>query len=186
MHSGLIATSILHNLSLAVAYGGQAFAKAGLKDAVLQGITSDRERGKVIEIAWTQFNKKVNVPAHIVFTGTWLIQRAAIKRFAGHGRTMRLVRVNDVLIGGALLTGIATVLAGQKMKREFPNGVAYPAEGNVSPTEAAKIASYLRFFRVVGTLNHGLIGASIAVNTLLGVSLVRHAAMHGGRRLFRR
>ena len=182
MHSGLIATSILHNLSLAAVYGGQAFAKASLKDAVLQGVTNDRERGKVMEIAWTQFNKKVNLPAHVVFTGTWLIQRAAIKRVAGHTETMRLVRINDALIGGALITGLATALVGARMKREFPNGVPYPAEGNVSPADAMKIDQYLRFFRVVGGLNHALVGASIALNTLLGVSLVRGAA----RRLFTR
>lgn len=173
MHSGLIGNAILHNLSLAVVYGGQAFAKAGLKPAVLQGVSSDKERGKVMDIAWSEFNK-INVPAHLVFTGTWLIERGAIKRFSGDKRTLRLVGLKDALIGGALVTGVANVVAGKMMKRDFPDGVPYPSEGHVTPSEAAKIARYIGFFRVVGGLNHALVGASIATSTLIGASIVRN------------
>ncbi|MFT3775967.1 MAG: hypothetical protein QM820_62275 [Minicystis sp.] len=173
MHSGLIGNAILHSLSLAVVYGGQAFAKASLKKAVLQGVSSDRERGKVLEIAWSEFNK-IQVPAHLVFTGTWLIERSAIKRFSGDKRTMRLIGVKDALIGGALATGVANVVAGRMMKRDFPDGVPYPSEGNVTPAQAAKIARYIGFFRVVGTANHLLVGASIATSTLIGASILRN------------
>lgn len=174
MHSGLVGTSILHNLSLAVAYGGPLFAKAGLKKAVLQGISSDKERGKVIEIAWTSFNK-LNVPAHLLFTGTWLVERRAIKHYFASRQTSKLVMVKDLAIGAALVTGVANVVAGEMMKRDFPNGAPYPAEGNVTPAEAAKIAKYVRFFKVAGRINRVALAGSIALGPAIGASIFRHS-----------
>ena len=72
------------------------------------------------------------------------------------------------------------------MKREFPEGVAYPAVGNTTPEKAEKIAKYVGFFRVVGPLNHVLIGASIAMGPVIGASILRHATRGLLGRLFRR
>lgn len=175
MHSGLVGTSILHNLSLAIAYGGPLFAKTGLKKAVLQGISSDKERGQVIQIAWTEFNK-LNVPAHLLFTGTWLVERSAIKRYFANRQTNKLVMAKDLAIGTALVSGVANVVAGEMMKRDFPNGVPYPSEGNVDPAEAAKIAKYTKFFRTVGRINRVAVAGSIALGPVIGASIFRHSS----------
>lgn len=172
MHSGFITAAVVHNLSLAVAYGGSIFGQTALRPAVLQGISNDRERGKVMQIAWNEFNKR-NVPAHLALTATWLSQRGAILRFAGDRRTARLVAIKDVVTAGALITGVANVIASGMLQREFPEGVPIPAEGNVSAEKTAKIARYVSFFRVVGGLNVALLGASIAINPLIGASLIR-------------
>lgn len=184
MHSGMITNAIIHNLSLAIAYGGPTFGR-GLRKAVLQGVSNDKERGKVMEIAWNEFNK-INVPAHLAFTATWAVERSAIKRYFGSPAVDKLVTIKDVAIGGALLTGVANVVAGKMMQREFPEGVAYPAIGNVSPEKAEKIARYVDFFRVMGPLNHALIGASIALNPVLGANVVRQTARGMLARLFKR
>jgi len=183
--SGLIRTAIIHNIALAIAYGGPVFAKAGLKKAVLQGVSSPKERGKVLEIAWSEY-EKINVPAHLAFTATWLLERKALSRYFPDKRTKRLVMVKDFLIGGALLTGVANRVAGEMMKRDFPDGVPYPAEGEISPEKVEKAARYITFFRVMGPLNHALIGASIATGTLIGASVVRHAGRGLLARLLKR
>lgn len=184
MHTGLVTNSIVHNLSLAVAYGGPMFGARPFRLALLQGVTSDQERGKAMQIGWTQFNK-INVPAHLAFTATWLAERGAIKRFGGR-RTDNIVAVKDALIAGALVTGVANVVANEMFKRDFPNGAPIPAEGNVMPSDAAKIARYGLFFRVVGTLNRAFLGASIAAGPVLGASLLRDTARGTLRRLLKR
>lgn len=187
MHTkkGLVTTAIIHNLSLAVAYGGPIFATMALRPALLQGSSSDKDRGKVMQIAWAEFTK-INVPAHLAFTATWLVERAAIKRYYGTRRTNKLVAVKDALIAGALLTGVANVVAGRMLKRQFPDGVPYPAEGNVTPEQAEKIARYVNFFRVVGGLNRALVGASIAAGPVIGASILRHQKRSVLSRLFKR
>lgn len=172
MHSGFITTAIVHNLSLAVAYGGTIYGKTALGPAVLQGISIDRERGRVMQIAWNEFNKR-NVPAHLALSMTWLVQRNGIKRFTSDRATRSLVTIKDALTLGALVTGVANVAASKMLEREYPKGVPIPAEGNVSPESAAKITRYVNFFRVVGGLNVALLGASIAVGPLLGASIIR-------------
>lgn len=184
MHSGYITNAIVHNLSLAVAYGGPTFARP-LRTALLQGVSSDKDRGKAMQIAWTEFNK-INVPAHLAFTATWLVERNAIKRYVGGRTTNKLVGVKDLLIGGALVTGVANVIANEMMKRDFPNGAPIPSEGNVTPSDAAKIARYVGFFRVVGGLNHALTGASIAISPIIGASVVRSMSRGLLGRLFKR
>lgn len=184
MHTGLVANAIVHNLSLAVAYGGPIFGSRPLRLALLQGVTSDQERGKAMQVAWTEFNK-INVPAHLAFTATWLAERGTIKRIGGR-TTDNLVTLKDVLIGGALVTGVANVVAGEMMKRDFPNGAPLPSEGNVTPSDAAKIARYVGFFRVVGGLNRALVGASIAASPIIGASLFRTYGRGMLARLFKK
>lgn len=172
MHSGFVTIAAIHHLSLAAAYGGSLFAKVALKSAVLQGVTSDKERGKTLQVAYTEWNK-VNVPAHIAFAATWALERNAIaERFTGES-TKRLLVAKDVLTAGALITGVLNVLTGQAMKRDFPEGVPYPAEGNLSPEQVAKVARYRSYFRVMGPVNRALIGASIAIGPAIGVSILR-------------
>jgi uncharacterized membrane protein len=175
MHSGLTTNAIIHQLSLAVAYGGGTFANVALKNAVMQGVSDPKERGKVMDIAWTQFNK-VNVPAHVAFTATWLVERKAIKTFFGDQTTRKLVGVKDALVAGALITGVANTIAGEMLRREYPEGLPLPAIGNISNEKAQKLTQYMTYFRVMGPLNHALIGASIAIGPVIGSSVIRSSA----------
>ncbi len=183
MHSGFVTIAAIHHLSLAAAYGGSIFGRVALKTAVLQGITSDKERGKTLQVAWTEWNK-VNVPAHIAFATTWALQRNALASRALGESTKRLLVAKDVLTAGALITGVLNVLAGQAMKRDFPDGVAYPAEGSLSDADLEKVARYRRYFRIMGPLNRALIGASIAIGPAIGMSIVRGARVGLLGRLF--
>src|SRR6185295_8551327 len=116
----------LHNLSLAIAYGGPVFAKAALHPASKE-IKSDKERGKLLMTAWNNFIP-IDVTAHLAFTATWLYGRKVLKSRRLSHETAALVALKDVLIGGALITGIANAIVGAAYARRFPQGVP------VSPT----------------------------------------------------
>jgi hypothetical protein len=172
MHAGFVTIAVVHNLSLAAAYGGSVFARVALKGAVLQGISSDKERGKTLEVAWSEWNK-VNVPAHIAFATTWILTRSALSGEFKNPSTQRLLVAKDVLTAGALVVGVLNVLTGQAMKREFPEGIPYPAEGNLSPAEVEKIARFRSYYRVMGPLHRALLAGSIAVGPMIGASILR-------------
>ena len=139
MHTLVKAAAAIHNLSLATAFGGPLFAKVGLRPAVIKDITDEKERGRVLACAWAKYNK-INVPAHVAFTATWLIERHAIKHLNPDHRTQRLVAFKDLLIAGALLTGLANVAVGKKLCREFPEGIPVSdkpsSEPRCAPTAA--------------------------------------------------
>jgi hypothetical protein len=126
------------------------------------------------------------VPAHAAFTVTWLIERRALNRYFPDKQTKRLVNIKDALIAGALATGVANTVVGEMMKRDFPQGVPYPAEGNIAPEKVEKFARYLSYYKVMGPLNRALIAGSIATGTLIGASVVRHAGRGLLSRLLKR
>lgn len=175
MHSGIVAAAAVHNLSLAVAYGGSIYGRMALRRATIESVTDPKQRGKVLSQAWTRFNR-INVPAHALFTATWLVERHAINRglFTGN-RTRRLVAVKDLLVTGALVSGVSNVIAGEMMKKEFPEGVSITDNGNVSPEQAEKAQKYLNYFRVMGPLHTALVGSSIILGPVIGASIVRNA-----------
>lgn len=183
MHTGFVTIAIMHHLSLAAAYGGSIFARVALKNAVLQGISSDKERGKTLEIVWSEWNK-VNVPAHIMFAGTWALERNAISSRFTDPSTQRLLVAKDVLTAGALVVGVLNVLTGQAMKREFPEGVPYPAEGNLPPEQVEKVARFRSYYRIMGPLHRALLAGSIAIGPAIGANILRQRGGLLGR-LFR-
>lgn len=183
MHSGFVTIAAIHHLSLAAAYGGALFAKVALKKSALQGVSNAEERGKVLGIAWTEWNK-VNVPAHIAFAATWAIQRGAISgRYTGR-TTQRLIAVKDVLTAGAFVTGVLNTMVGNAMKREFPEGVPIPAEGNLPPEKVERVLRYVSYYRVMGPLHRALLGGSIAIGPAIGASILRATSKGFLARLF--
>jgi uncharacterized membrane protein len=182
MHTGLIKVAAIHNLSLAVALGGPVFAKIALRPAVMKDV-APTERVKLMEDVWTKFNK-VNVPAHLLFTGTWIIERKAIKRYFMNHHTNRLVHAKDILIAGALVTGVANVVAGEMLKRQLPVGTDLSKLTITYPARAATLARYVGFFKVMGPLNLVLIGASIAIGPRIAASMIAHSRKGLIARLF--
>jgi len=182
MHSALIRVASIHNLSLAAAFGGPLFAKLALRPAVLKDVAAT-ERVRLMEDTWTRYNK-LNVPAHVLFTATWLIERRAITRHFGDHHTNRLVGIKDVLIAGALLTGLANVVAGEMLKKEIPPGTNVDTLATTNPAKAATLAKYQGFFKVMGPLNLVLLGATIAIGPRIGASIIRHSRLGLLARLF--
>lgn len=178
MHTHVKNTAAIHNLALATALGGPIFAITGLRRAILNQVDDEKQRGRVMTDAWRAFNK-VNVPAHLVFTATWLVERKAIRKMHLDARTQRLIAVKDVLVTGALLTGLANVAAGKQLRRDYPDGVPISTKPSTDP----RLARYRRFFTVMGPANLFFIGASIAIGPAIGVGIVRSTKLNIVKRL---
>jgi uncharacterized membrane protein len=174
MHALAKTICAIHHLSLATAFGGPIFAKTGLRPALKHGISDRPERLKVAEIAWKHFNK-VNVPAHLAFTATWLYERRLLTKLHLDAHTQSLVAIKDMLVFGSFVTGLANVAVGNRLSREFPGGVAAK---DVEGEKAMVIAKYRRYFKVMGPLHLVLVGATIAIGPAIGFGVI-HSARRG-------
>jgi uncharacterized membrane protein len=157
---------ILHDLGMAAGFGGTLFGKAALDPAV-KTISSPEDRGKVLDEAWRRFDK-VDLIALALMAATWWPGRKALsgKRL---GRSIRaLVIAKDVLIGAALLTGIATMIAGAVLHKERQRG-ALRLKSGYEPIAGApgRAKAAQRFLNVMGPLNTALVAGVIGVNAAL-------------------
>jgi hypothetical protein len=167
MHTLVKAACAIHNLSLATAFGGALFAKKALRPALIADVTDEKERGRLMAAAWNKYNMR-NVPAHVLFTATWLVERNAILKMHVSHETRKLVALKSVLITGALLTGIASVAAGKQLQRDFPEGIPLSDKPSTDPL----VERYRRFFRVVGGANLALTGLSLAMGPVIVGSVI--------------
>lgn len=195
-----VAAGAIHGLSLAVAYGGPVFAKVGLKRA-LRKIHSKDERRAVMQTAWSQFSK-VNVPAHVGFTASWLILRALIKQAKLDNPTKNLLVAKDVLIGGALITGVAATITGHALKRAQrasksttrPTEAEKPTNNREKPIHKTETAGrarkeykkLLRLERKLGRANMAFVAGAILIGPAIGLGVFRSQRMGLLGRLFNR
>ena len=168
MHTLVKTACAIHNLSLATAFGGPLFAKLALRPALIKEVKDEKERGRIMACAWMKY-AKINVPAHVAFTATWLVERKAILGMRPDHRTQKLIAFKDLLIAGALVTGLANVAVGKKLVREFPQGIPVTDR----PSTDHRVEGYRRYFRVMGTANVVLVGASLAIGPAIVGGLLR-------------
>jgi hypothetical protein len=158
---------ILHDLGMAAGFGGTLFGKAALDPAVKE-IGSKEERFRVLDDAWGRF-RVLDVVALGAMAATWLTGR---KAFSGRrlGRSIRnLVVAKDVLVGGALITGVASLVAGSVMHRQQRRHGRVPVTSGYepSPQTPPAVAKAERFLAVVGPINAAFVAGAIAVNAAL-------------------
>jgi regulator of extracellular matrix RemA (YlzA/DUF370 family) len=95
----------LHDLALAAGFGGQIFGKYSLGPAV-RTIQDERERGEVLEAAWSR-QKWINGVSLGAVALTWLAGRSAFSGRVLGRRTRKLVIAKDVLLGTTMVATIA-------------------------------------------------------------------------------
>jgi uncharacterized membrane protein len=178
MHTFVKNTAAIHHLALATAFGGPIFALAGVRQAVLKEVEDEKQRGRILADAWRSFSK-INVPAHLAFTATWLIERRIINKMNLTRRTQRLVALKDVLITGALVTGVANAVVGKLLNKDFPQGMPVTDK----PTTDAKAYRYTKFYRVMGPANLFFVGASLAIGPAIAFGVLRSAKLNFVKRL---
>ena len=182
----------IHGLSLAIAYGGPVFAKAGLKPA-LRKLASHEERHAVMQSAWDHFNK-VDVAAHVGFTGSWLVLRTLLGRIYLTRQTKGLVMAKDVLVAGALITGVAATINGKALKHAFRGMSAkvtpHPKAGAATTEGAKKPRSeyhkLLRLEKALGRANMAFLAGAIIITPAIVVGVIRSQRMGLLARLFNR
>jgi hypothetical protein len=198
MKSLAVAAGAIHGLSLAVSYGGPVFAKVGLKRA-LKKLHSKEERRAAMQAAWSQFSK-VNVPAHVGFTASWLILRGMLRQVKLDNATKNLLVAKDVLIAGALITGVAATITGKALKRAQrasttrPTEVEKPVTTREKPIHKAgktsarkEFKKLLRLERKLGRANMAFLAGAILLSPAIGMGVFRSTRrMSLLRRIFNR
>lgn len=178
MHTLAKTACVIHNISLAKALGGPLFAKAALRPALITEIADEKERGRVMAAAWNNYNR-INVPAHIAFATTWLVERKALLKMHVDHDTQSLIALKDVLITGAFVTGVANVVVGRMIQKDYPDG----APVTDKPTDDPKLEKYRAYFRVMGPANLFFIGTSLAIGTGIAIGVFRSQRRNILRRL---
>ena len=187
-----VAAGAIHGLSLAISYGGPVFAKVGLKPA-LRKAHSKEERRAIMQTAWSRFSK-VNVPAHVGFTASWLVLRTMLRGVYLDRSTKNLLIAKDVLIAGALITGVAATVVGKALKRASKDVKATPPAKPIKGGEAEKPAAnkekeYTRLMRLerkLGRANMAFIAGALIISPAIGMGIFRSQRMGLIARLFNR
>jgi uncharacterized membrane protein len=164
---------VLHNLGLAVGFGGSLFGKVALNPAV-KVIGSTAERGQVVNAAWNGFNI-VNAASVGLAAITWLVGRSKLTGREIDGTTRGLVIAKDVLLGASVALGAANIFGGAFLARQAPEG-AVPSETGLTPTVGTpeKAARTMKALDVGGIVNlatmAGVIGITAILNMRAGAS----------------
>jgi hypothetical protein len=158
---------VLHDLGLAAGFGGNLFGQMALSPAV-RSIESKRERGKVTHVAWSRF-KAVNAVALAAMAGTWLIGRTVLSgRAVGHG-AQPLVVAKDIIVCGALASGIGAMVFGSMLDREQEGAPAIESGAEAAPETPERTARLQRATNTLGRISMLLNAGVLAITTVLAM-----------------
>jgi hypothetical protein len=149
---------VVHDLSLATAFGGVVFGKLAL-DPAARVLRRPEDRGRMVTAPWRAFawTSGVSLTAAAI---TWLA--------GGRSRALRaapdLTHAKDALLAVSLATGAVNAAAGLKLARA--NGV--PMESGAEPSpEAGQMAMTHRIGLWSGYAHMLALAGTIAVGSLL-------------------
>jgi hypothetical protein len=148
----------VHDLALATAFGGIAFAKLAL-DPAARALPSREDRGRMITAPWRAF-VYTSGASLIAATVTWLAW--------GRPRALRdsptLAHTKDALLAASLATGVVNALSGHALSR----AERVPMESGARPSpEAGKLAKVHRTGLLSGYAHMLALAGTIAVGSML-------------------
>jgi hypothetical protein len=157
----------------------------------LRKLASKEERHAVLQSAWSHFSK-VNVGAHVGFTGSWLVLRSLLRRIYLNRQTKGLLVAKDVLIGGALITGVAATITGKALKRAYPvkatKAVPHPkgvgAVTETSTKSSKHFRKLLRLEKALGRTNMAFLAGAIIISPAIVLGVIKSQRMGLLARLF--
>jgi len=153
----------LHKMGLGICLGGTLFGLIALNPSV-ERISDKRERGRVLNEAWMRF-QTIGTLAMGVTVAMWRL--GGLKR-AESDLDPTLAGIKNILLGGALVTSVASALVGMRIARQAPEG-ATPVESGTEPApetpEEAARSQRLSAFLGVATVAQvaGVLGLSSAL-----------------------
>jgi hypothetical protein len=104
---------VVHNLGLAVCFGGSVFGKIALNPN-LDVIDSEADRGKILNTTWNRFNA-ISAGSFIASAATWFPGRLGLSGGEIDDQTRNLVLAKDLLYAAGTLSGIASVIQGRAL-----------------------------------------------------------------------
>ncbi len=153
----------LHKLGLGICLGGTLFGLVALNPTVSR-ISDRRERGRVLNESWMRF-QTVGILAMTTTVAMW---RLGGLKEAESDLDPTLASLKNLLLGGALVTSIASAIVGMRIARQAPEG-ATPVESGTEPApetpEEAARSQRLSAFLGVATVAQvaGVLGLSSAL-----------------------
>src|SRR3712207_1148931 len=147
------AAQVAHDVGLAAWLGGAMFGKFAHNPS-LRLITSPTERGQVANAAWNGYNVVNSVSLGSASVAYLAARLTELRPTNLSDRERTLVTGMDVLMGTAVVTGIANGLLGAALARQAPGG-AVPVETGTEPTATTppRASRLQRAIGVLGTVN---------------------------------
>ncbi|CAA9248465.1 MAG: hypothetical protein AVDCRST_MAG93-1639 [uncultured Chloroflexia bacterium] len=154
---------IAHNLGLAAWFGGALFGQVALNPTV-ERISDKNERGRVLNEAWGRFNA-VNFASTAATLLAWRL--GGLKPDA-ELRAPGLMRLKNLMLGGAAVSGIASGILGARIAKQSSEGDT-PVESGTQPAPETpqEAASSQRLISLTGTSNLALLVGVIAVSAVI-------------------
>ena len=158
----------LHKMGLGINLGGTIFGLVALNPSVAR--VSDRsERGRVLNEAWMRF-QAVATLAMGVTVAMW---RLGGLKEAESDINASLAGIKNVLLGGALITSVASAIAGRRIARQAPEG-ATPVESGTEPAPETpeEAARSQRLSAFLGAATVALVAGVLGLSSALEVRAV--------------
>jgi hypothetical protein len=158
----------VHDVGLATAIGGTLFGRTALQPA-LHEISSPMERDRVSADAWQRFSL-FNLIAHGTMAATWFIGRTMLSGREVTLRTRQLTRIKDGLVIASLVTGVGSILLGNRLGKLSREGMG-PAEihDRVNQDEVKRTKLVQRATGGLGILNLVTNVGIMALTTVLAM-----------------
>ncbi len=163
---------IAHDLGLAASLGGTLFGRVALQPALYK-VALPEERDLVSADAWRRFSV-INLLGHAAFATTWFVGRTMLSGREVSARARSLTRTKDVLVVASLVTGVASILLGQKLGRRGvqgrgPQAVTDGERFGHSDQTVARTRAIKRGVGLFGMLNMLATAGVGAITTLLAM-----------------
>ena len=159
----------LHKMGLGINLGGTIFGLVALNPSVAR--VSDRsERGRVLNEAWTRFQALATLAMGVTTIATW---RLGGLKEAESDIDATLAGIKNILLGGALITSVASAIAGRRIPRQAPEG-ATPVESGAEPAPETpeEAARSQRLSAFLGAATVALVAGVLGLSSALEVRAV--------------
>lgn len=159
----------LHKLGLGINLGGTLFGLVALNPTV-ERISDKSERGRVLNEAWMRF-QAIGVIAMTLTVAMW---RLGGLKEAESDLDATLAGLKNLLLGGALLTSVASAIAGRRIARQAPDG-GTPVESGAEPAPETpeEAARPQRLSAFLGAATVALVAGMLGLSSALEVRAVK-------------
>ena len=158
----------LHKMGLAINLGGTLFGLIALNPSVKR-VSDKSERGRVLNEAWMRF-QTVGTLAMGLTVATWRL--GGLKEAEGD-LDATLAGLKNILLGGALVTSVASAIAGRRIARQAPEGDT-PVESGAEPASETpqEAARSQRLSAFLGAATVALVAGVLGLSSALEVRAV--------------
>ena len=164
----------LHKIGLGINLGGTLFGLVALNPSVAR-ISDRSEPGRVLNEAWTRFQTVGTLAMGLTVAMVAMWRLGGLKEAEGD-LDASLAGLKNILLGGALLTSVASAIAGRRIARQAPEG-ATPVESGAEPAPETpeEAARSQRLSAFLGAATVALVAGVLGLSSALEVRAVERS-----------